>query len=239
MYLPLKIALMVAGTTAGSLACASTIVLEEGVVGSGGAPSTTTSRTPTTGGASTTTTTAGTTTTSTSATTTTSTTGTSGTTSTGTSSGAPDAGPCSKPGTLHPPQAGSETLYCPFAADGGALAFCNPRGQHCCETPEGAPTASACEPTTTACLTGYAYMDWGCADPVADCPSGSECCAPGATLALGAPGCGNFSHDMTITKCVAAGSCSGIRLCTADAECPPPMKCTPFNRGGNHVGGCM
>jgi hypothetical protein len=41
------------------------------------------------------------------------------------------------------------------------------------------------------------------------------------------------------TKCQAAGSCTGIQMCTSDGECPAGKTCTPFGKAGNQVGGCM
>ncbi len=203
-----------------------------------GSPSTTTGSPSTTtgmGGSSPATTTTGMGGTSTAA----STTGAGGTTTTTTSSSS--SGECSKVTTLHPPNldAGPGTIYCPFSAttDGGKNEYCTPETQHCCETPEGATEPSACTATGTACPTGS--TDWGCEDPVSDCPSGQVCCAPGASIGLGTPGCGNFAHKMTGTACVAAGSCTGITLCTSDSECPSGMTCTPFGKAGNDVGGCM
>ena len=153
---------------------------------------------------------------------------------------------CGKVTTLHPPKMGTNlTLYCPFSGvDGGKAVDCDPATQHCCETPQGAATPSACQPSATACMTGSGYVDWRCEDPV-DCPNGMECCATApagktASIGLGAPGCGNFAHHMIGTACVAAGACTNsIKMCTSDAECTAPMKCTPFGKAGNQVGGCM
>jgi hypothetical protein len=175
--------------------------------------------------------------------------GTGGTTTTssgtgGTGGSTVDAGECGKVTTLHPPNldAGPGTIYCPFSAttDGGKNEYCTPETQHCCVTPEGSPTASACEPTGTACITGA--TDWQCEDPLTDCPSGMICCSnSGASLGIGTPAgtCGNYAHKMTGTQCVAAGMCNGIQMCTSDAECPTGQTCTPFAKGGNDVGGCM
>jgi hypothetical protein len=183
----------------------------------------------------------------TSTTTSTTSTGTGGAaTSTTTGVGGGDAGTCVKPGTLHPPKldAGPGTLYCPFSSvDGGPNEYCTPGTQHCCESPSGA-TPSSCVDSSTACMIGY--VDWQCEDPVADCPSGQVCCAPGATIGFGGPGCGNFAHTFTHTACVAAGACpnagnmGNILLCTSSAECPAVTPtCTPFSVHGNQVGGCL
>jgi hypothetical protein len=132
------------------------------------------------------------------------------------------------------------TLYCPFSGvDGGPNDYCDPSSQHCCETPAGA-APSACTPAATACTTGSGYVDWECQDPVADCKNSSTpvCCAPGASIGLGNPGCGNFAHTMTKTQCVATGACTGIVMCTSDTECPSGQHCTPFGKAGNQVGGC-
>src|SRR5262249_7813921 len=144
--------------------------------------------------------------------------------------------------TLHPPKAdaGANTVYCPFSGvDGGSNMYCNPSTEHCCETAADAGVPSACTPLATACLAGS--TDWGCEDPVADCkdPTKPVCCAPRASIGLGMPGCGNFAHTMHNTICVAAGTCTGIIMCTSDGECPSGQKCTPFGKAGNQVGGCM
>jgi hypothetical protein len=152
-------------------------------------------------------------------------------------------GSCIKVTTLHPPllDAGPGTLYCPFSGvDGGPDQYCVPGPQHCCETPEGS-TPTQCQPIATACMTGTGYVDWQCEDPVADCSAGAPvCCAPGASIGLGCPGCGNFAHQMNGTTCVPTGACAGIILCTSNAECPAGLPtCTPFEKAGNQVGGCM
>ncbi len=153
-----------------------------------------------------------------------------------------DTGTCSKIGTLHPPSAdaGTSTIFCPFSASGdaGKDIYCTAKSQHCCETPAGS-TLSTCEALGTACPVAKS-TDWQCEDPSADCPSATPvCCAAGATIGLGATGCGNFASKMTGTTCVAAGGCTGITICTADAECPTGQHCTPFTKAGNQVGGCM
>jgi hypothetical protein len=135
------------------------------------------------------------------------------------------------------------TIYCPFSAttDGGPEEYCAAATQHCCETPEGSATPSACQPTATACATGS--TDWGCQDPVADCASGDTCCAPSATLVLGMPAgmCGNYASGMKSTTCLPAGTaCTGIIMCTTNAECPAAHPtCTAFEKAGAQVGGCM
>jgi hypothetical protein len=150
---------------------------------------------------------------------------------------------CSKVTTLHPPSAdaGGKTIYCPFSSDGGpdaANVYCQSQTEHCCEQGAGSTTPTTCIPTATTC-TGTKTTDWQCQDPV-DCPSSSPvCCAPGASIGLGAPGCGNFAHTMTGTTCVAAGACTGIVMCTSNAECPSGQTCTPFGKAGAQVGGCM
>jgi Cys-rich repeat protein len=145
-------------------------------------------------------------------------------------------------GTLHPPKSDAgANIYCPFSAvgDGGHNEYCTGGTEHCCETPADAGVPSSCEPIATACPA--LSMDWQCEDPVADCKDSAKpvCCAPGATIGLGNPGCGNFAHKMTQTTCVAAGSCAGIVMCTSDSECPSGQKCTAFSKAGNQVGGCM
>ncbi len=77
---------------------------------------------------------------------------------------------------------------------------------------------------------------------MADCtdPANPVCCAPGASIGLGTPGCGNFAHTMKNTVCVASqAACSGIIMCTNNNECPSGQTCTPFSKAGNQVGGCM
>jgi hypothetical protein len=134
-------------------------------------------------------------------------------------------------------------IYCPFSAttDGGPDEYCTANTQHCCETPEGSATASACQPTATACATGS--TDWGCQDPTADCASGDICCAPGATLVLGTPAgqCGNYASGMKSTTCVSAatGCTGGIIMCTSTSQCPSGKTCTPFEKAAAQVGGCM
>lgn len=160
--------------------------------------------------------------------------------SSGTGGSAPDAGPCGKITKLHPPSpdAGANTLFCPFSGvDGGKDEFCTAQTEHCCEPPASAMTPSTCDPIATPCATGD--TDWQCEDPVADCPSGMECCAPGASIGISAdPMCGNFAHKFHGTQCVAAGTCMGIQMCTSDSECPSGKTCVPFATKGNAVGGC-
>jgi hypothetical protein len=165
-------------------------------------------------------------------------------TTTSTTSGGADAGVCKPPGTLHPPKldAGPGTIFCPFSAvDGGKNELCIAGSEHCCESKGGSTMPSSCEPLATACPMGD--IDWKCEDPIADCPTGQDCCAPGATLELGGTqngmACANFASKMTGTTCVLAGTCNGIQMCTSDAECPAGKTCTPFTKSGNQVGGCM
>ncbi len=91
-------------------------------------------------------------------------------------------------------------------------------------------------------MTGTGYTDWQCEDPVADCTGANPvCCAPGASIVLGAP-CENYASHMTHTTCTTAALCpaaGNIIMCTSDGECPTGMSCTPFAKGGNDVGGCM
>jgi hypothetical protein len=167
-----------------------------------------------------------------------------------TTSGTTTSTECDAVTVLHPPKldAGAGTIYCPFSevTDGGPDMYCTPISQHCCETPEDAGVATACQPFATACMTGTGYTDWQCEDPVVDCTTTAApvCCAPGATIGLGGTvnnmACGNFAHTMTHTTCVAAGACTGIIMCTSDSECPAATPtCTPFGKAGNAVGGCM
>ena len=153
-----------------------------------------------------------------------------------------DAGSCSNVSTLHPPSpdAGTATIYCPFSSVGDAgNQRCQSGTQHCCETPSGSGSPSSCESAATPCAIPRS-VDWGCQDPVADCKDGAKpvCCAAGATIGLGAPGCGNFARSMTGTACVAASACTGIVMCTDDSECPAGKTCIPFSKAGAQVGGC-
>jgi hypothetical protein len=128
------------------------------------------------------------------------------------------------------------TVYCPFATGNK---YCDPSTEHCCETAAGATMPSMCEPIATACIAGS--VDWGCADPTADCRDNTKpvCCAAGASIGVD-PCAGNFAHHMTGTACVATGGCAGgIIMCTSDAQCPAGQTCTPFRKAGNQVGGCM
>ncbi len=206
-----------------------------------GTPAATTGSLSSTTGSSTTTTTSGGG--SSSATTTTTTSGGGSTTTTTSGTG----GECGKVTMIYPVDydAGPNTLYCPFSKpDGGKTSYCDPQqGQHCCETPEGSTTPSACvDGLTTSCPVAGS-VDWQCADPVADCPSGMDCCATpaGVTFVTAPAGCGNYTKGkMTGTACVAAGSCTTITLCTVDSECPAAHPtCTQFEKGGNGVGGCQ
>ncbi len=162
---------------------------------------------------------------------------------------AADTGLCSKIGSLHPPSedAGGKTIYCPFSSVGDAgneSCYGGNWGaeagvQHCCETPASAGTPSTCQAEGTACPVAKS-MDWGCQDPVSDCPTATPvCCAPGASIGLGTTGCGNYAKSMKNTTCVAAGACTGIVMCTSDGECPTGQKCTAFGKAGAQVGGCM
>jgi hypothetical protein len=231
---------LISGAVMGLLAGAAVAACSSGGGGTGG-----------TGGSGTTTSTNNTTNSTTNSTTASTTTTTTGggmggstTSSTTTTSGTGTM--CKPPGTLHPPNldAGPGTIYCPFSGvDGGKAEYCMPGTEHCCETPQGATTPSACQPTATACMTGTGYTDWQCEDPVADCPSGQDCCAAGATLMMGGTmngmACENYASKMHGTACVAAGSCTGIQMCTSDAECGTGKTCIPFSKAGNQVGGCM
>jgi len=158
----------------------------------------------------------------------------------GISDAATDAAPqCPPITTLHPPaiDGGNTTLYCPFSgADGGANTYCSAGSEHCCESTSS--STSSCDPIGTACASGD--DDWQCADPNADCSGGTPvCCAPNATLVLGAAGCGNYATSMKSTTCVAStAACTGIIMCTSTSECPNGMTCTPFDHAANAVGGC-
>jgi hypothetical protein len=146
-----------------------------------------------------------------------------------------DAG-CSSPSTLHPPKIDAgPTIYCPLSGvDGGKNVYCTPGTEHCCEPTQG--TAS-CDPIASAC--GGGDTDWQCQDPVADCPIGQQCCAPGATLVINAdPSCANYATSFHSTTC--AQTCANVDLvmCTSDGECPNGQTCTPFRTNGAPVGAC-
>ena len=161
--------------------------------------------------------------------------GTAGSDATGGAAGAK----CSTVTTLHPPNAdaGTATLYCPFA-NGGAGApsvYCHAQMEHCCEGAVG--EATMCAPLATPCPQAKP-TDWVCEDP-ADCPSGSVCCSnPGASIGLGDPGCGNFASKMTGTLCAKSCDATSIQICTSDAQCGAGKTCIPFGKSGNQVGGC-
>ena len=154
-------------------------------------------------------------------------------------------GACNAPTPLHPPSldAGTGTIFCPFsAADGGANKYCTAGTQHCCQVPS--PGTSTCQPVPTACPVGPGDIDWQCEDPVSDCNFAKPvCCATGAALEpgpkLSGSQCRSYSTTITQATCVGSGQCQGLVLCTADAECPTPQKCTPFLSAGSQLGGCM
>jgi hypothetical protein len=148
--------------------------------------------------------------------------------------GGPDMAGCKGPSTLHPPKMGTNmTVYCPFSGvNGGPAQYCTAMTQHCCEPSMG---SAMCQPIATACAAGE--TDWQCEDPVADCGAGMDCCGAGATLVVDNV-CGSFARTFHGSTCVAAGSCTGIQLCTSDSECPTGKTCVPFRSKGNQVGGC-
>jgi hypothetical protein len=161
-------------------------------------------------------------------------------TSSGSSGGGSSSGgsgsACNPATKLPTPPEGLSSLFCPFSAPrNGTDQDCNPAFDHCCETGPDAGL-STCTAVGTSC-SASAVMDWGCADPDVDCPSGNNCCAPGATLVVGAPGCASSATGMTTTSCQSA-ACSGIQLCTKTSECPSGKSCVPFAQAGNDVGGC-
>lgn len=149
-----------------------------------------------------------------------------------------DAGPCTTPGTLHPPRAdgGTANLFCPFSnPDGGASLYCNSGTEHCCEPTSG---TAMCSPTATACAAGD--TDWQCEDPGADCPAGSMCCGTGTVMINTDPrGCANFASGFHGTHCATSCTTMEIRMCTSDGECGTGQHCIPFKAKGNQVGGCM
>lgn len=172
--------------------------------------------------------------------------GTGGSTTSSTTSSSSSGAGCAKlPGTLHPPKADAgATIYCPFSGvDGGSAAYCTAGTEQCCETPEDAGAPSACEPVNPTGCTGSGYTLWACEDPVSDCPSGMDCCADGTFVNGGMMNgmqCQNYASGMHHTACVAAGSCTGIQICTSNSECPSAHPtCTPFSKAGNQVGACQ
>jgi mucin-2 len=223
------------GTTTSGTTTSGTTTSSAATTSSGGGS--TTSSSAGTGGATTTTSSSGG-----GSTTTTTTTTTASSSSTTTSSGAP----CTGPGTLHPsnPDAGPGTIYCPFSGvDGGKDMYCTPGTQHCCETPEGSSTPSACVPIGTACVSGS--TDWQCEDPATDCPASNPvCCAQGATWVDGGTMngmvCQNYASMMTGTVCTTQAQCNGIIICATQAECTSIGKtgCDTFSKAGNQVGAC-
>ncbi len=98
------------------------------------------------------------------------------------------------------------------------------------------------------CPAGTA-VDWQCEDPAYDCPAGTVCCAPGATLVLGGSEdgmqCKSFASHFAGTQCLPLSQCpnandmGNIVLCTSNGECPSGQTCTPFVAAGNQVGGCI
>lgn len=171
--------------------------------------------------------------------------------------GAGGGGICSKVTTLHPPKAdaGTDTIYCPFSGpDGGKSVYCKNENdsmpEHCCQPDgKGLPT-SECLPTATKCADaimlpkGKYFVDYECEDP-GDCKQGEVCCS-NAQASIGLGGmqngmqCGNFAHKFQSTSCAPGPTCAaGIQMCTSDGECPKGMKCTPFGKAGNQLGGCM
>ena len=150
-----------------------------------------------------------------------------------------DAGPCTTPGTLHPPHldAGTANIYCPFSnPDGGSSAYCNSGTEHCCEPTSG---TAVCQPTATACGTS-SDTDWQCEDPGADCTGGQMCCGSGTLVINTDPrGCANYASGFHGTHCATTCLATEIRMCTSDAECGTGQHCIPFKTKGNSVGGCM
>jgi hypothetical protein len=171
-------------------------------------------------------------------------TGLSDTSTAGDDSGQSDAAGdayCAMISSLHPPppDAGMNTIYCPFSG-GGPSEYCTAGTQHCCQPTGPSTVPASCLAIGTPCPSSGTGVDvdWQCEDPIADCPGGMVCCAMGATLVLGAPGCGNSATHMTGTVCASPGACTGIVMCTTPKECPAGQNCNPFVRAGNAVGGC-
>jgi len=150
--------------------------------------------------------------------------------------GTTEGGPCTKPGTLHPPSAdaGGKTLFCPFSgADGGKDVYCNPSTQHCCEPSKG---TSTCSPTASTCAMGD--IDWQCGDPK-DCGGNKVCCGTGAFVSSGSPQCANYATGFKGTHCAASCTAMEIEVCTSTSECPMGKTCTPFSTHGAQVGACQ
>jgi hypothetical protein len=140
---------------------------------------------------------------------------------------------CSVVTTLHAPKAMGPTIFCPFAAMGMPLVYCQAGMQHCCEPTMG---MSACDPIAMACPVGD--TDWQCQDPVADCPQGMKCCGTGTLDISPDPSCGNYATGFQGTHCAASCTANEIEMCTNNSECSGGQTCTPFGNRGVQVGGC-
>jgi hypothetical protein len=146
--------------------------------------------------------------------------------------GGGDMAMCKPPSTLHPPQMGKPSIYCPFSGmNGGKAIYCMQGMQHCCEPSQG---TAMCDPIATACPAGN--TDWQCEDPT-DCANGQHCCGSG-TVVIAPPGCQNFGSKFTGTHCAASCAANEITMCTSDGECGGKT-CTPFETKGNQVGACL
>jgi hypothetical protein len=239
------------------VACGSS----SGTTGGTGGTSTTTTTGPTT-----TTTSSGVAGGSTTTTTTTSGTGGTGGTGSTTSTSGTGGSECGKVSTLHPPKAGeTANVYCPFSTGGpdGGTDYCTGGMNFCCETAEGSATPSSCvtgTPSSANCPNAFVTSSmsgstvWECEQP-SDCPAATPvCCAVGygyggtspktASITLGAPGCGNYASEMGGTVCSPAGACAnGFTMCSNpdNSECTGIGSgvCTPFEKAGAQVGGCM
>lgn len=153
-----------------------------------------------------------------------------GTDDSGMNNGGMDAG-CKPPSTLHPPQMGKASIYCPFAGANGKGAYCQQGQQHCCEPSMG---TSMCSPLATACPTGT--TDWQCQDP-SDCGNGKKCCGIGM-LVIAPQGCQNYATKFKGTHCASSCTATEIEMCTSDGECGGKT-CIPFATKAAQVGGCM
>ena len=166
-------------------------------------------------------------------------------TASGSTSGSAGDGGCYKaPTALH-----AETkagVYCPFSVGDAGKATTCAAGQHCCEPPESAATASTCEPATTACPVAMS-TDWAC-EGAFDCASkaGTVCCGTG-TIGLQAaqPACGDggiasFSYVTGYTGSACSATCTTYQICSKDSECPGAAtgSCVPIEPKGGGIGYC-
>jgi hypothetical protein len=74
----------------------------------------------------------------------------------------------------------------------------------------------------------------GTCNTAADCPHQPDNACTGGMCA-----CGNFASDMGGTKCTTGTTCAGgFVVCSAQSDCATGT-CTPLEKAGNQIGGCM